>query len=715
MTRKFIKWMWITAFGMVAFVILCFVAVAIFTEMPSFEDLENPKNALATEVYGSDGAILGKYFIQNRSYTKYEELSPDLVNALISTEDKRFHKHSGIDLYGTTASFYYLLIGKKRGASTITQQLALNLFSQRSRNIFVRMKQKMQEWIIAIQLERQYTKEEIVAMYFNTVEFGYNAYGIKSAARSYFNTTTDSLKTEEAAMLVGLLKGTYLYSPLKEKNRERATNRRNTVLELMAKNNAISEEQADSLKKLPIKLDLKPQEHSIGLATYFREHLRQELNKWSADPANRKPDGSKYDLYKDGLKVYTTIDTRMQLHAEEAMKAHMAKLQKTFFEHWKGREPWGKEVSILESGKRRSSRYITLKREGFSDAEITENFNTKTDITLFSWDGPIDTVCTPMDSIKYSKKFLQTGFMAMEPSSGHVKSWVGGINIDFSQYDHVNINAKRQAGSTFKPFVYAVAVDNGFPPCNAIPNSPVTFPEFQNWTPSNYDGKNGGSYTMFGGIAKSVNNIVAYLMKQVGPESVIELSNNLGIKSKMDPYPSLCLGSFDMSVYEMVGAYSSFANKGEYVQPIYLLRIEDKNGNIIAQYNPERKKVLSEESAYVMTQLLQGVVRRGTATRIRGTYGLTNAIGGKTGTTQNNSDGWFIGISPEIAAGAWVGADDRAVHFRTTALGGGSNSALPMVGDFLRRVYADKRIGITPKAAFDRPAEGVDIDISCGG
>ena len=706
--RKYILGFWMLFASGLLLAVLFFYAISagVFGELPTFEDLENPKSSLATEVISSDGVVLGKYYIQNRSFTKYDELSPYLIQALIATEDARFERHSGIDVRGLIRAIVFM--GSKGGASTITQQLALNLFSgQRATSKPERIMQKFKEWVISIQLESRYTKPEILAMYLNTVDFGYNSFGIKSAARTYFNKDVKNLKVQEAAVLIGILKGITLYSPVR--NPERSLLRRNTVINQMVKYGYLEEEKADSIKQLPIKLDLRPQSHSAGLATYFREYLRLELNKWIE--ANRKPDGSKYNLYKDGLKVYTTIDSRMQLHAEEAVKAHMKELQQTFFNHWKGREPWGEHVEILKMGMKRSDRYRALREEGYSEEEIEEIFNSPVETRLFSWNGWIDTLISPMDSIRYAKKFLHTGFMAMEPQSGEIKAWVGGIDIDFAQYDHVNTSAKRQAGSTFKPLVYTLAIDNGFDPCARIPNQPVTFEQFQNWTPKNYDGKNGGSLTMFQGLAASINNIVAYLMKQVGPEAVIELSRNMGISSDMEPFPSLCLGAFDMSVYEMVGAYATYANKGVWTQPIFMTRIEDKNGNVLAEFYPETREALSEETAYAMVKLLQGVVDKGTARRLRFRYNLTNEIGGKTGTTQNNSDGWFIGITPELAAGCWVGADDRAVRFRTTALGGGANSALPIWGEFFKRVYADKALNIKP-GNFEAPAE-MSIPIAC--
>lgn len=706
--RKYILGFWVLFASGLLFAVLFFYAISagVFGELPTFEDLENPKSSLATEVISSDGVILGKYYIQNRSFTKYDELSPYLIQALIATEDARFQRHSGIDVRGLMRAIVFM--GSKGGASTITQQLALNLFSgQRATSKPERIMQKFKEWVISIQLESRYTKPEILAMYLNTVDFGYNSFGIKSASRTYFNKDVKNLQVQEAAVLIGILKGITLYSPVR--NPERSLNRRNTVINQMVKYGYLEEEKADSIKQLPIKLDLRPQSHSAGLATYFREYLRMELNKWIE--ANRKPDGSKYNLYKDGLKVYTTLDSRMQLHAEEAVKVHMKDLQQTFFNHWKGREPWGEHVEILKMGMKRSDRYRSLRADGYSEAEIEEIFNSPVETRLFSWNGWIDTLISPMDSIRYAKKFLHTGFMAMEPQSGQIKAWVGGIDIDFAQYDHVNTSAKRQAGSTFKPLVYTLAIDNGFDPCAKIPNQPVTFEQFQNWTPKNYDGKNGGSLNMFQGLAASINNIVAYLMKQVGPESVIELSRNMGISSDMEPFPSLCLGAFDMSVYEMVGAYATYANKGVWTQPIFMTRIEDKNGNVLAEFFPETREALGEETAYAMVKLLQGVVDKGTARRLRFRYNLTNEIGGKTGTTQNNSDGWFIGITPELAAGCWVGADDRAVRFRTTALGGGANSALPIWGEFFKRIYADKSLQLKPQN-FESPAQ-MSIPIVC--
>lgn len=711
--RNYLRWMW----GIFAFFWLCFlgllglIGAGVFGELPTFEELENPKNALATEIYATDGALLGKYYIQNRSYTRFEELSPFLIQALIATEDIRFRNHAGIDFQGTVAIGFYTLFGKKRGSSTISQQLAKNLYPRTHRpNVFKLGIYKLREWITAVKIEKRYTKDEIIALYFNTVEFGNNAYGIKSAARTYFNKSTKELTLPEAALLVGILKGTTVYSPVR--NPEKALARRNTVIDQMAKYNVLSEAEAEKFKAQPLQLDLHPQTHDAGLATYFREYLRQYMLEWCEN--NPKPDGSKYNIYKDGLRIYTTIDSRLQEHAEKSMVEHMTALQASFDQHWKGKAPWGKDESLLIRGMKQTDRYMDMKEQGMSESEIKEVFKQPVPMRLFDWKTPgyfRDTVLSPMDSLRYAKRLLHTGFMAMDAKNGFVKAWVGGINIDHSQYDHVNITAKRQVGSTFKPIVYAQAIDNGFNPCTPIPNQPVTFEDFNNWTPKNYDGVNGGSMTMFEGLAKSINNIVAFLMKQVGPESVMELSRRMGIQSAMEPYPSLCLGTFDISLFEMVGAYSAFVNKGLAAKPVFISRIEDKSGNVVAQFNSETSEAFSEETAYVMSQLLKGSVKIGTAGRIRYRYGLHNEIGGKTGTTQNNSDGWFMGITPEMVLGCWTGADDRAVHFRTTHLGGGANSALPLVGLFLQKAYADKRVDWKP-GKFEPPAS-LSTDISC--
>ena len=687
------------------------ISLGVFGKMPSFEELENPSSALATQVISSDGQVLGKYYRQNRSYVKYEEISPYVINALIATEDARFEQHSGID--GKAIARAVLLFGRRGGGSTITQQLALNLFAERSTFFVVRVFQKLKEWVIAIKLERRYTKQEIVAMYLNTVGFGRNTFGIQSASRAYFNTTPSKLSLQQAAMLVGLLKGNTVYSPIR--NPELALNRRNTVINNMVEMDFVTQTVADSVKKLPIKLDLKPETHIDGLATHFREILRIELEKWSE--THHKPDGSKYDIYKDGLRVYTTLDTRMQTYAEEAVNQHMRRLQADFFRHWKGKEPWGANKEIIFKGLRDTDWYKWLKAEGKTQAEITKFLTDKRKIRgLFTYNrGKIDTIMSITDSVKYAKMFLQIGFMSMEPNSGEVRAWVGGTNLAFNQFDHVNVKAKRQVGSTFKPIVYAVAINNGISPCQYIPNLPVSFPKYGNWTPKNFDGRYGGGYTMYSGLAKSVNTIAAYLMKQVGPQAVVEQSARMGITTPIPAYPSICLGSIDISLYEMVGAYSTFANKGIWVEPIYLKRIEDKYGNVIEDFAPKTREAMSEENAYIMVQLMKGVIARGTGSPIKSVAnGAIDApLAGKTGTTNDNSDGWFICYSPELTTGCWVGGEERAIAFRDKFSGTGGHMALPAVGLYLNKVYADKKIGLK-KTEFD-PPEHAPKGLGCGG
>ena len=702
---------WIIYSGFLG-VIALFFLITIYGglgSMPDFQDLENPRSNLASEIISSDGEIIGKFYLQNRSYTKFHQISPHVINALIATEDIRFYQHSGIDLRALVRAVVF--VGKEGGASTITQQLALNLFGEgRARSKPARVLQKIKEWIIAVQLERRYTKQEILAMYLNTVDFGYNSFGISSAAQTYFNKDVKKLDVHEAALLIGLLKGTSYYSPVRHE--QRCLDRRNTVINQMVKYDFLEPAPGDEYKANPLGLEMNPQGHSVGLATYFREVLRQELAEWVKTKTNEQ--GEPLSLYKDGLRIYTTIDSRMQEHAEDAVRVQMKSLQREFDQHWLGKAPWGEFTEIIEQGMKRSARYHTLKNEGWSESAIRKNFNEPTDINLFSWKGFKNVKMTPMDSIRYAKKFLHTGFMAMDPQTGFIKAWVGGIDINFSQYDHVNPGAKRQAGSSFKPLVYTVAVDNGFDPCQPIPNSPVTFEEFENWTPQNYDGKVGGSMSMFRGLALSVNNIVAYLMKQVGPQPVIDICRKMGITSPMDPYPSLCLGTFDMSVYEMVGAYGTYANQGVWTKPAYIQKITDLKGNILLEHTPETKDVTSEETAFVMTKMLQKVVDGGTASRLRNRYQLKGDFAGKTGTTQNNSDGWFIGFHPNLVAGAWVGADDRAVHFRSTSLGGGANTALPIFGLFMQKVMADSRLNLRP-ASFTAPEGGININMDCSG
>ena len=696
-------------YGILTFVLLiASVGFGLFGELPSFRDLENPKSNLATEVISSDGNILGTYFIQNRSNAKYKDLSPNLVNALIATEDVRFYKHSGVDLKGTFAIIFYSAIGKKRGSSTITQQLAKNLFPRKKQNIFNIGIIKLKEWLTAIKIERNYTKEEIITMYFNTVDFGSNSYGIKAASKTYFSKTPNKLSIDESALLVGILKGTTVFSPIK--NPERAIKRRNVVLEQMEKYGFISEAELIENNSKELNLQFQSPDHNQGSATYFREYVRQEVTAWCKE--NKKADGETYDIYRDGLKIYTTIDSRMQAYAEAAVKEHLTYLQAEFYKHWKGKTPWGENTDIISTSMRRSDRYQQLKEEGIAESEIKKIFDTPIKMTLFSWAGDIDTTLSPIDSIKYYKWYLRSSFMSMDPHNGAIKAWVGGPNYEYFKYDQVKMG-KRQVGSTFKPFVYTVAMDNGWSPCYEAPNLPIVFEDFDNWSPKNSDGKQGGMMTLRNGLANSVNLITAFMMKQVGPQAVVNVAKKMGITSDIPAYPSICLGTADVSLYEMVGAYSTYANKGVWTEPVYISRIEDKNGNVLYEKIPRKVDALSEQTAYLMLFMLRGVIDKGTGLRLRGPrYRFTNPIAGKTGTTQENSDGWFIGITPDLVSGVWTGAEDRSVHFRSTNLGEGANTALPIWALYMKKVYADATLKIS-KGDFIAPAGGLDVEIDC--
>ena len=696
-------------YGLLTFVLLISsVGFGLFGELPSFRDLENPKSNLATEVISSDGNILGTYFIQNRSNAKYKDLSPNLVNALIATEDVRFYKHSGVDLKGTFAIIFYSAIGKKRGSSTITQQLAKNLFPRKKQNIFNIGIIKLKEWLTAIKIERNYTKEEIITMYFNTVDFGSNSYGIKAASKTYFSKTPIKLSIDESALLVGILKGTTVFSPIK--NPERAIKRRNVVLEQMEKYGFISEAQLTENTSKELNLQFQSPDHNQGSATYFREYVRQEVTAWCKE--NKKGDGETYDIYRDGLKIYTTIDSRMQAYAEAAVKEHLTYLQAEFYKHWKGKTPWGENTDIISTSMRRSDRYQQLKEDGIAESEIKKIFDTPIKMTLFSWAGDIDTTLSPIDSIKYYKWYLRSSFMSMDPHNGAIKAWVGGPNYEYFKYDQVKMG-KRQVGSTFKPLVYTVAMDNGWSPCYEAPNLPIVFEDFDNWSPKNSDGKQGGMMTLRNGLANSVNLITAFMMKQVGPQAVVNVAKKMGITSDIPAYPSICLGTADVSLYEMVGAYSTYANKGVWTEPVYISRIEDKNGNVLYEKIPRKVDALSEQTAYLMLYMLRGVIDKGTGLRLRGPrYRFTNPIAGKTGTTQENSDGWFIGITPDLVSGVWTGAEDRSVHFRSTNLGEGANTALPIWALYMKKVYADATLKIS-KGDFIAPAGGLDVEIDC--
>lgn len=739
----YIKWFWILFGSGVLMAILVFLLASwgVFGPMPTFEHLENPNTNLATEIISSDGETLGKYYLDdNRTPVAYEELPENLVNALVATEDARYFQHSGIDARGTLRAFIFL--GSKGGASTISQQLARQLFvGVRSRNLFEAVTQKIKEWVIATRLERNYTKEEIISMYLNQYDFHYNADGIRSAARIYFGKEPSDLRTEESAVLVGMLKNSSLYNPIRRE--ELVFNRRNTVLGQMAKYGYITETQKDSLQGLKMNINFNPESHREGLATYFRMHLQRFLNGWIKE--NPKPDGEKYNIFMDGLKVYTTIDSRMQKNAEEAVEAHMKNLQAEFFhQNTPDRNPTapfldiskGAIDTIMRSAMKRSPRWRNLKNDGLSEEAIEASFHEKTEMTVFDWNSDSyekDTIMTPLDSIRYYKTFLRTAMMSMEPQTGHVKAWVGGVDYKHFQYDNV-IQGTRQAGSTFKPFVYAAAMDQlRYSPCYTLPDNqyciePGKHGNMDAWCPKNSDGKySGEDMTLKSALANSVNTVTAQLIDRVGPGSVATIARNMGITQEIQEVPAIALGTPDVSVYEMVGAFGTFANQGVYVKPVTVTRIEDKNGTVLYEYTPETKDVLSKDVAYAMINLMEGVTLYGSGGRLRHSYAknqtvykeivtgypyeLTNPIAGKTGTTQNQSDGWFMGMVPNLVTGVWVGGDDRSIHFSRLLYGQGASMALPIWAIYMKKNYENEELGIS-KDAFEEPEE-MSINVDC--
>ncbi|PCI32625.1 MAG: penicillin-binding protein [Flavobacteriaceae bacterium] len=733
--KKFIKWFWILiGAGMGSFLLMFLLASwGAFGPLPSFEELENPENNLATEVISSDGKTLGKYAKENRTPIKYKDLPENLLEALVATEDERFYEHSGIDFKSTLRAVVKL--GKSGGGSTVTQQLSKLLFhGEGSRNLPERIKQKIKEYVISVRLERQYTKQEILAMYLNKYDFINGAVGIRSASRIYFGKEPIDLEIKESAMLVGMLKNSSLFNPLREKRKDTVLHRRNVVLKQMERSKFISTELKDSLQNTELDLDVHKEGHSDGYATYFREYLRSFMKTWIKN--NPKPDGNNYNLHRDGLKIFVTIDSRMQRYAEEAMQEHMSNLQRVFFKEQKRNRtaPFydldrDQVKSNILKAMKRSNRWRRMKKQGKSKKEILASFDKKTKMKVFSWKKDIDTIMTPKDSIRYYKHFLRAGLMSIEPQTGHVKAWVGGINYKHFQYDAVK-QQKRQVGSTFKPFVYASAINQlKYSPCDTIPNTPFTISKEKygmdkDWTPKNATSKYGGYLTLKAALAGSVNVITARLIDEVGPSTVARLAHSAGIKSDILEVPSIALGTVDLSLFEMVGAYSTFANKGLRVEQMMVLRIEDKNGTVLQEFIPNTEEVLSEDSAYTVLNLLEGVTKSGSGVRLRGKwtnyrdnvvtgypYEFTNPIAGKTGTTQNQSDGWFMGIVPNLASGVWVGGEDRAVHFAGIANGQGATMALPIWAIYHKKLYADPELHISQEE-FEKP-ENFSIRINC--
>ncbi|MBL7777398.1 MAG: transglycosylase domain-containing protein [Chitinophagales bacterium] len=724
MSKKYFVGFWVLFFVGVLSVVVVFSLIADgkMGYMPSFQELENPNSSLATEVISTNNVVMGRYYLQNRSNITFDNINSNLKNALLATEDIRFWSHTGVDLRALLRVVKGVMGSDNAGGgSTITQQLAKNLFPREHRSKIELVFQKFKEWIISVKLERAYTKEEIMAMYFNTVPFSDNAFGIKSAAYVYFGKPVDSLKIEEAAVLVGMLKAPSSYNPRAKP--EASLKRRNVVIDQLYTYKFITKEQRDSLFKLPIKLDFHPDTHTEGEAPYFREYLRLWLKDWCEK--NPKPDGSTYNIYKDGLRVYVTLDSRLQHYAEEAQREHLSEMQNTFFNYWKDKDPWKDFPAEWDAVYKKCPRYKDLKQQGKTEAQIDAALKKPIPMRVFSYDGgEKDTVMSVYDSIRYHRMILQNGFLAVDPESGYIRAWVGGVSYKYFQYDHVNYKTKRQIGSTFKPFVYTVAIrDKGYSPCFRVPNQPVTFeagdPRFgllQDWTPKNSDGKYGGTLSLRQGLQNSVNTVSAYLMHEMTPEAVAKLVQSMGVKSDIPLQPSICLGSADISLIEMVGAYTTYANKGVHTEPLFVTRIEDRNGNVLQDFVAQRNEALDEQTAYVMVELLRQVVLGGTAARLRYRFKLMNDIAGKTGTTQNYSDGWFIGFTPDLVAGSWVGCEDRYIRFKSMQNGQGASTALPIWAKFFQKVYADSahfRNIVNPNLRFEPPAEKLSIELDC--
>lgn len=731
MYLRYIKYTWlffgVIFIGLFTYIIaVSFNLLNLFGELPNYEALEKPKSELATEVLSADGKVLGRYYNENRSRANFDEISKNVVNALIATEDVRFYDHSGIDFKGTFAILFYLLKGDNRGSSTLSQQLAKNLFNTRKGKnagklinvpLIGKVVAKTKEWILAIRIERAYTKEEIMTMYLNTVDFSANSYGIKIAAKTYFGTSADSLNIPQAAVLVGMLKSPTYYSPVL--NPENALRRRNTVMQQMVKYNYLSDNEYNTLKQEPINLShYEPDNHSYGLAPHFRSYIYKMVKQWC--------DTSGYDLNTDGLKIYTTIDSRMQQYAEDAVTEHMKSLQAKFFAHWRGQNPWrnpdGTELAnFLKKPIEESPRYKRLKAEGMAESRIMTMLSRPVKMKVFSWYKPrfeVDTLMSPLDSIKYYKHFLRTALVSIDPKNGFIKAWVGGINHKYFKYDHVK-QGKRQPGSTFKAVVYSAAIDNNpqeYNPCTSFQDVPqtITLPDGKKWTPSNSGSYSGETYTLRQAMGRSINTAATFLMRYLSPKNIIDYARKLGIESQLDSVPALCLGISDISVLEMTSAYSTFANQGTWVKPVYITRIEDKSGKLLYTYTPVQKEVVSETTAYLMTYMLRGSVEedKGTA-RSLWKYNIPQGgeVGGKTGTTNNNSDGWFIGITPNLVTGVWTGGEDRSIHFRTTDLGAGGKVSLPSFALYMQKIYQNSALPYQ-KANFPTVSLG-DLRLDC--
>jgi len=763
--KKIVKWFWIVVTFPFAALFLLLALVWAFAKIPSFEELEHPDSKLATQVLAEDGETLTTFHIENRTYVSYDELSEHLVHAAIATEDIRFHKHSGIDTKGLArVAFKTILMhdSSQGGGSTITQQLAKTLYPRREVKSkipgwskVVMVWTKMKEWITAVKLERDYTKEEIIDMYLNSVFFGSGAYGVRAASETFFSKMPCELTVEESATLVGMINKPTRYNPAL--NPERSLGRRNFVIGQMAKAGYLTKAQRDSIQQIPITLNYQVMDHNAGLAPYFRDMLRRTMNakkprrnsysndedysadslRWATDDLygwlnkNRKPGGEQYNLDKDGLRIYTTINYKMQKYAEEAVAEHLGKELQKYFDkevQWKRNKPFSNETDgatvnlLMGQARRWSDRFRLQKKAGKTDEEILKQFSVPSRMRVFAWNekGYVDTTMTPDDSIRYYKSILRAAFMAVEPVTGHVKAYVGGPNYRYFKYDNIS-QGKRQIGSTIKPFLYTLAMQEGMSPCDKVVNVPQSFivpgADGENtWTPRSTDKDEwiGKTVTLKWGLTHSSNNISAYLMKQFGPHAMADMMRKMGISSHLDEVYSLCVGPADLSLYEMVPAYNTFPSKGVYTSPLFVTRIEDNQGNVLGEFTNHKREAIGEHTAFLMVNLMQGVINQGTGSRLRSRYGLTGQIAGKTGTTNDNSDGWFIGYTPSITAGIWVGGEDRQVHFQSLALGSGSNMALPIWGIWMKKCLADGTLGFNEEDRFLSPA-GMYLDLGCSG
>lgn len=683
-----------------------------FGHVPTKEELSQINNAEATDVFAADGSLLGKYFLENRTQIQFEQISPKLIQALIATEDARFYDHAGVDMRSMMrVAFKSVLMGdaSSGGGSTLSQQLAKNLFPRKSYWMMSLPINKVREMIVARRLEKVYSKAEILTYYLNTVSFGEDVFGVNAATQRFFNVNPLDIKVQDAAAVVGMLKATTSYNPYR--NPERAKNRRDVVLEQMVKYGYLQDSEADSLQALDLQTDYQYVSSNQGPAPYFRQELAEQLKQILAD--NPKEDGSPYNLYTDGLKIYTSIDARLQKYAEAAVGEHMKGLQKSFDKHWAKRKIWKTDDPEIVRAMQSSARYRQLKAQGKSETEIREHFAQPIKMSLPSWEGNIEREISPLDSIVYAQSFLHAGFMAMEPQSGYIRAWVGGINFEHYKFDHVT--SRRQVGSTFKPFVYAAAIEQGIDPCEYIPNELVVYDDYDDWAPGNSNDEYEGYYSLQGALTNSVNTVSATVMMKVGVENAASFAERMGFSSPLPHEPSLVLGTADLSLMEMVGAYSAFANKGVRVRPMFLLRVEDKNGNTIVDYSRdiERTKVMERKTASMMLEMLQTVVDSGTAKRIRYNYLLKGEMGGKTGTTQDQTDGWFMGVTPNLVCGVWVGGDNRKVRFRSLGLGQGANTALPIYARFMQKVHRDRKYRQIKNAKFPDPSMEIQDEMDC--